>query len=266
MTVSGTEPFIAPGGQKGVQTTAKAIPSVEVPKKLLAGLPGSPRLWFFLSAVCLCAFAFFAVVGFVYHDAHDGPMGATDFDQAVAGFLQQARSPGLTGRVIEVSALGSAPVLAVLALLAYSVVLRARDRLGFVHLSVALVGGAVWARVLQHLFERARPEELLPFLVVTKGSFPSAHSFGAASAYATFAFFYARYATRLGTEIASYVVAGVLVTLVGVTRIYLGAHHATDVLAGTAAGTAWAFFVAAVFTFWYEPSPVRGIRAQPIPH
>lgn len=239
---------------------------VEVPRKLFAGLPGSPRLWLFLSTVCLCAFAFFATVGFVYHDAHDGPMGATDFDQVVAGFLQQYRSPGLTGRMFEVSALGSAPVLAVMALLAYSVVLRARDRLGFVHLTVALVGGAVWARVLQHLFERARPEDLLPFLVVTKGSFPSAHCFGAASAYATFAFFYARYAAHLRTEIASYFVAGIIVALIGVTRIYLGAHHATDVLAGTAAGTAWAFFVAAIFTFWYEPSPARRITVEPIPH
>ena len=238
---------------------------MEVPRKLLAGLPGSPRLWLFLSAVCLCAFAFFATVGFVYHDAHDGPMGATDFDQVVAGFLHQYRSPGLTGRMFEASALGSAPVLAVMALLAYSVVLRARDRLGFVHLTVALVGGAVWARVLQHMFERARPDELLPWLVVTKGSFPSAHCFGAASAYATFAFFYARYAARLSAEIAAYVFAGVLVTIVGVTRIYLGAHHATDVLAGTAAGTAWAFFVAAIFTLWYEPSPARTMRIETVP-
>ncbi len=222
-----------------------------LPRKSFAGLPGSPRLWVMLGAACLCVVAFFVVENFVFAGAGDGQVGATALDQRLARFFEQHRTPALTGRVMEVSALGSAPVLLVLALLAYSVVVQARDWRGVLHLSTALVGAGVLSRLLQGMFERSRPDELLPFIVVTKGSFPSAHLFGATACYATFAFFYARYAPRRGSEIACYVVASILVVLIGVTRVYLGAHHTTDVVAGIAAGAAWAFLVAAAFSLRY---------------
>jgi membrane-associated phospholipid phosphatase len=230
---------------------------VAVHRKLFAGLPGSPRLWVMLCVVFICAFGFFATAHYVFDDAVGGKVGASEFDQTIADFFQQHRSPGLTGRVMEMSALGSAPILVVFALLVYSQILRARDRLGFFHMTIALLGSAVFSRLLQGMFERARPQELLPLIVVTPGSFPSAHTFGAAASYATFAFFYARYAGSLREEVVAYVVASALVLLIGVTRIYLGAHHATDVMAGIAAGAAWAFLVAAVFTLWYRPSEAR---------
>lgn len=221
--------------------------------KLFAGLPGSPRLWVMLCVAFMGAFIFLAVAAYVFDEVRQGAAGPAGFDRPVMDYLTQFRSPQLTGRVIEVSALGSAPVLAVFALLAYAAIVRARDRLGFLHLTVVLAGAATLSRLLQHLFERERPEDLLPFIVVTKGSFPSAHLFGAAASYWTFAFFYARYAPRLRAEVACYVVATVLIFLIGATRIYLGAHHATDVLAGIAGGGAWAFLVAAIFSLRYRP-------------
>jgi undecaprenyl-diphosphatase len=57
--------------------------------------------------------------------------------------------------------------------------------------------------------------------------------------------------------VACYVLASVMVLLIGATRIYLGAHHATDVMAGIAAGAAWAFLVAAAFSPWYRPAGPR---------
>ena len=225
--------------------------------KLLAGLPASPRLWVMLCTAAVGAFAFVFVAYFVFGDAREGVVGATPFDRSIAHFLHQHRTPALTGRVMEVSALGSAPVLSVFALLAYAMVLRARDRLGLLHLTIVLLGAGAWSRLLQHLFERSRPDELLPFVVVTKGSFPSAHLFGAAACYWTFAFFYSRYTPRLGWEVACYAVASLLIALIGLTRIYLGAHHATDVMAGIAAGAAWAFLVAAAFSPWYRPAGAR---------
>jgi undecaprenyl-diphosphatase len=206
----------------------------------------------FLSVAASCALGFAAVTAFVFDAARGGAAGPIAFDEPFARFLQQFRTPALTGRVIEVSALGSAPVLLVLALLAYSVMLKARDRVGLLHLSVTLLGAGVISRLLQHLFDRARPDNLVEIIVVTKGSFPSAHLFGAAACYATFAFFFARYARGLATELTAYAVAIFIVLMIGLTRIYLGAHHPTDVLAGIAAGWAWAFLVAAVFSSRYR--------------
>lgn len=218
---------------------------------------GSPRRRVFLGAAIICTLAFIIVAALLFDDAGRVQAGAAAFDRKIAAFFLEMRSPEPTGRVIEVSAMGSAPVLILLALLVYSVILRARDRLGFVHLSVMLAGSGFLSRWLQGLFERARPEDLLPFIVVTKGSFPSAHVFGATACYITFAFFYARYARGRATEIASYAAATALILMIGATRVYLGAHHATDVLAGMAGGAAWAFLVAAAFSTGQRPAPAR---------
>lgn len=226
-----------------------------IPSKLIAGIPGSPRLWLMLCVACVSAYGFFEVADYVFDDSRDGEADPETFDRAIAQFFQQFRSAALTRRAIELSALGSAPVLAVFAWLAYSAVLGARDRLGFVHLSTALLGAALWPWLLQGLFERERPDLALRLVETPTASFPSGHSFGAAACYATFAFFFARYVPRLSTEVYCYVLASCVVLAVGVTRIYLGAHHATDVMAGISAGGAWAFFLAAVFSFWYGKAP-----------
>lgn len=219
--------------------------------------PGWHRAWPMFCAAFVFAVGFVAITTFVFTGSGAVAPEADDFDRTIEQLLQQFRSPALTGRVVEISALGSAPVLSLLALLAYSVILRARDRLGFVHLSVALLGAAVWSRLLQHLFDRARPDTLLPFLVVTEGSYPSAHLLGASACYLTFAFFYARYTLRSGSAMGCYLVAFVVILLIGATRIYLGAHHATDVMAGICAGAAWGLVVATIVSLWYGEPPVR---------
>ena len=206
-----------------------------------------------LSVAGICALGFAVVTELVFDGVHNGAAGPVAFDQPFAHALQRLRTPALTGRVIEISALGSAPVLLVAALFAYTVILRAKDALGFFHLTTTLLGAGIFSRLLQHLFDRTRPDDLIPIIVVTKGSYPSAHLFGAAACYATFAFFYARYARGLAAGVASYLAATAIVLLIGVTRVYLGAHHATDVMAGIAAGASWAFLVAAVFSLWYRP-------------
>lgn len=220
----------------------------------------SPRVWVLLCLSGVCLAVFFATIAYVFEGANVVAPAAAEFDHSISVALAQLREPALTGRVIEVSALGSAPVLAVLALVAYSVILMARDWLGFAHITTTVLVGSVLSRVLQHVWDRARPETLLPYIVVTKGSFPSAHLFGAAACYFTFAFFYARYAGGRAKELAIHLVAGLLVVLIGSTRVYLGAHHTTDVIAGIAGGWAWALLVAALFTPWYRAPAIHAGR------
>ena len=221
------------------------------PRKLIAGLPGTPRLWVMLSAACLLGYGFFELADYVFEGDHKVESDPT-FDVAIGQFFQQFRSPMLTQVAIDLTALGSGSVLTVFALLAYSAVLAAKDRWGFVHLSIALFGSVLWPELLKGLFERERPPGVLHLVPAVAFSFPSGHSFGAATCYATFAFFFARFVPRLRIEIFCYVLAAMIVLVVGLTRIYLGVHHATDVLAGVSAGGAWAFFLAALFSLWYR--------------
>jgi undecaprenyl-diphosphatase len=208
-----------------------------------------------LAAAGLCLALFFATVAWVFEDANVAPATA-EFDRSLSLALAQFRdSGGPTGRVTEISALGSAPVLGIFALLVYSLILRSKDWLGFAHLTTTLLGASLLSRLLQHVWDRPRPETLLSYITVTKGSFPSAHMFGAAACYFTFAFFYARYAGGRGTAISVHVLATLLVLLIGTTRVYLGAHHTTDVIAGIAGGWAFGLAVAALFSLLY-PDPL----------
>lgn len=223
-----------------------------LPKKLTVGLPGSPRLWVMLAIASALVFGFLEVVDDVFDDPREGEVDAGAFDKSFGQFIQGFRSDTLTQVAINLTALGSASVLAVFALLAYGVVVGGRDRIGFVHLTLALVGAFVFPEVLKDHFARERPDALLHLVPVRSLSFPSGHSFGAAACYATFAFFFARFVPRWSTEVFCYVLAGLIVLTIGLTRVYLGVHYPTDVLAGFALGGAWAFFLAAVFSHWYR--------------
>jgi undecaprenyl-diphosphatase len=221
-----------------------------IPKKLIAGLPGSPRLWVMLGAACFMTLGFIDVAGDVFDEAVEGD--ALGFDKTFGQFVQSFRSPLLTEIAVNLTALGSASVLAVYALLAYAAVFGARDRVGFMHLTLAFVGAFLLPELLKDYFERERPDALLHLVPVRTLSFPSGHAFGAAACYATFAFFFARFVPRWSAELFCYVLAGLIVLVIGMTRVYLGVHYPTDVLAGMAAGGAWAFFLAAVFSRWYR--------------
>ncbi len=204
-----------------------------------------------LFVACALAFAFFEVVDDVFEDPLEGETDSREFDDSITQFFAQFRSEAVTQVAVDLTALGSVSVLAVFAVLAYAAILARRDWVGLVHMSVALNGALVWPSVLKDVFARERPDELMHLVTVGDLSFPSGHSFGAAACYATFAFFCARYLERRRDEVLCYALAVGIVVTVGITRIYLGVHYPTDVLAGASAGGAWAFFVAAAFSLRY---------------
>ena len=205
---------------------------------------------------------FLATIAFVFEGSNDVTDVAAEFDRSISLWLAELRDRGgPTGRMTEISAVGSPAVVLIFAIVMSLELIKARDWLAFAHLTTLLVTASVLARLLQFLWERARPETLLPYLTVTQHSFPSAHMFGAAACWFTFAFLYARYSRGRATEIAAHVLAALLVSLIGLSRVYLGAHHTTDVIAGVAGGWAYGLLVAAVFSLWYPdsaaPRPAR---------
>ena len=95
----------------------------------------SPRVWMMLGAAGLCIAIFFATVAWVFEGPNVVSADAADFDRSLSLALAHFRESGPTGRVVEISALGSAPVLGIFALLVYSLIIRSRDWIGFAHLS-----------------------------------------------------------------------------------------------------------------------------------
>jgi undecaprenyl-diphosphatase len=107
-------------------------------------------------------------------------------------------------------------------------------------LIASALSGYIVSTVLKMMFQRARPD-LVPHLdVVASSSFPSGHSMNAAVVYLTLGTLLATAARRQRLKVYVIGVALFITVMVGLSRIYLGVHYPTDVLAGWMAGLVWA--------------------------
>jgi undecaprenyl-diphosphatase len=140
----------------------------------------------------------------------------------------------------DLTALGSPSVIA---LLSVGVVgfLALRRKWGALCLVAASIsGGALLNNVLKHSFDRTRPDASLRLAEVDSFSFPSGHTMLAAITYFTLGALLARTTGDRRVKCYFLAIAALLVFIVGVTRIFLGVHFPTDVLAGWCSGIAWA--------------------------
>jgi len=169
-----------------------------------------------------------------------------------------AHSPGwLEGPMRLVTALGYYQV--VLPLLAAGVLAFYLKgwRLSATLLVVSTAGGSLLTAVLKAVFGRARPDLFDTGYAASFYSFPSGHATVAVGFYGALTLILAY---RL-SGLARWAVAacGVsLVLLIGFSRLYLGVHYPTDVLAGFLAAPLWVIFVGVVYVVWLS---IRGLRA-----
>ena len=143
-----------------------------------------------------------------------------------------------TGR--DFTALGGVGVLSLVTLAVVGFLLLDGKRRAAALVAVAVGGGLVLATLLKHGFDRPRPELVPHGAYVYTSSFPSGHSMLSAVAYLTLGALLARLQPRRELKIFLIGVAMLLSFLVGVSRVYLGVHWPTDVLAGWTAGGIWA--------------------------
>lgn len=140
----------------------------------------------------------------------------------------------------DLTALGSLAVLIVI-VLAVSGYLLLQRRHGLCLLVLAAsLGGALVSTLLKTLFARERPDVVPHLMSVMTSSFPSGHSMLSATIYLTLGALLARSDPRPRAKIYFLSVSLALTFLVGLSRLYLGVHYPTDVLAGWIAGASWA--------------------------
>jgi len=138
--------------------------------------------------------------------------------------------------MVAVTMLGDAWVYVPLGLVVLAWLLWQRDQPAAVHWLAALGFGAVLTRVLKTALHTPRPTEL--YTGVSGFSFPSAHATMAAVTYGFLAVLIARELPLTGRRLV-YVGAGLVIMLIGASRIYLGAHWLSDVAGGLTLGLAW---------------------------
>ena len=146
----------------------------------------------------------------------------------------------LTESVVELTGLGGYTLifLLVAAVIGFLIIAGKRGAAMFVFLSVA--SGWLVSHGLKTFYDRARPD-LVPRLdIVHTASFPSGHATMTTLVYLTLAVVIARLSESTAVRAYVFVVAILISMLVGFSRVYLGVHWPSDVLAGWALGAAWA--------------------------
>ncbi|MFH0981067.1 MAG: phosphatase PAP2 family protein [Planctomycetota bacterium] len=140
----------------------------------------------------------------------------------------------------DFTALGGMGVLTFLTLAVAGFLLLQRKRRATVLVLVAVGGGMVLSVLLKHSFERPRPDLVPHASYVFTTSFPSGHSMMSAITYLTLGALLARVQPRPAVKAYVLLLAVLLTVGVGISRVYVGVHWPTDVLAGWTAGATWA--------------------------
>lgn len=142
--------------------------------------------------------------------------------------------------VMDITALGGFAVLALLTLFAIGFLGVQRKWLDAAMLLIATIGGTLISEGLKVGFARPRPDLVAHVVETTSMSFPSGHAMLSAVTYLTLGALLAR--TQKDIHLRGYIIGAaiVLTLLIGLSRVYLGVHWPTDVLAGWCLGAAWA--------------------------
>lgn len=196
-----------------------------------------------LVALAVLAFA----IGFVFVADNVTQGDTRDFDEQVVRALRRADDPArpigpawLRAGALDITALGSPTVLGlvVLAVTGYLLIHGLYRTGAFVF--VASCGGWVLNWLLKQAFDRPRPDVVPHLREVMSSSFPSGHALTSAAVFLTLGTLLMRLAKGRIAKFYCIALAMLATLLVGSTRVYLGVHYPTDVLAGWLIGLSWA--------------------------
>ena len=192
-------------------------------------------------AALLLAVAFFVLAAKVLEG------DTQSFDARVLRSLRRADDPSipigpawLRSGALDITALGSPTVLGLVTLTICGFLLLQRMARTAAFVFVATTGGWALNSVLKDLFQRPRPEVVPHLREVMSLSFPSGHAMTSAAVYLTLGALSMRLVDRRIAKFYCMAVAMGVSVLVGVSRVFLGVHYPTDVLAGWIAGMIWA--------------------------
>lgn len=145
-----------------------------------------------------------------------------------------------SGLMTDITALGGATVIFMITSTVFFYLLIQKKYEFMWLILIATIGGALLSFGLKELFARERPPLVFHLLTVKSMSFPSGHAMMSSVVYLTQGALLAKVQSNKNLKGYILLVAVMLVFLIGISRIYLGVHYPTDVLAGWSVGLAWA--------------------------
>jgi membrane-associated phospholipid phosphatase len=163
----------------------------------------------------------------------------THSDQRLAEWLHGRASDSLTDLFHAITFLGNFVTLLAVTLVAVAILWRRRERTDALFVALAFVGAQVLSNGMKLGFRRERPFFPDPLATESTFSFPSGHALVSIAVYGAIALVLARQLPSPGQQALLVAGTAVLVLAIGFSRLYLGVHFLSDVLAGFAAGIAW---------------------------
>jgi undecaprenyl-diphosphatase len=227
--------------------------------RFIARIRASPGLTVLVAVVAGAVYLFMALVDQVL----DGEPRV--FDERILLALRAPGDPGdpigpwwVETMFVDITALGGNTVVILIALAVLGYLVFDGKRAAALLVFVSVAGGVALSSVLKLGFDRPRPDLVSHLVDVHTLSFPSGHAMVSAVTYLTLGALLAQVqdAKRLKAYIIA--VAVTLTLLIGISRVYLGVHWPTDVIAGWCAGTAWALGCWVIATWLQGAGRIEG--------
>ena len=195
--------------------------------------------------ICFCLFLA-ATVGFAQlaDEVHEGATLA--FDTHILETINTTASPAWDAFYVGVTQLGSVFGIIALTLIGLAVLITKRKYKDATILAASIAGAAAINLVLKALIARARPDLWERLITETSYSFPSGHAM--LSSMLAFAVIAIAWRTRY--RVIATIAALLFMVLVSFSRLYLGVHYPTDIVAGWLVSVSWLLVVLAVINGW----------------
>ena len=206
----------------------------------------SARLWPLLIGLLL-AVAFTSFFGWYASEVAEGEAAA--FDATVRDAVHSIASPTLTVVMRAASFTGKVMFLTTLGVIFTAVLVYLRQWRSLAIFLITMAGEILLETTLKATYHRARPDPFFDLPVPSSYSFPSGHAMGSLCFYGIVAWIAVRRIEHRPVRIEVWLVTSILVLAIGFSRIYLGVHYPSDVLAGYLAGLVW--IASVIFTGWY---------------
>lgn len=183
------------------------------------------------------------------------------FDQRVRLAVHGLASPTLTRLMLALTFLGSVAFVSAMALGTAFLLWRFGRVRRAILLTVGFAGASLLMYLLKIYFRRPRPEPYFDVTLPSSYSFPSGHALVSFCLYGMLAAFATRHLGSHFWRTAIWSVTVLLVLGIGLSRIYLGVHYPSDVVAGYLAATVWTVAIALAYRNW-DQMAIRGRLAR----
>lgn len=164
-----------------------------------------------------------------------------ELDNMIGHEFYEERSAGLTSLFIFFTRLADGWFIAIVVIvISLFFILKYKNyRLALWYAATVGLGAGLVNQLVKFLFQRPRPTNINHLIEQGGYSFPSGHAMGSMILYGALAFLIIRLAKHKVTKWLVFIAAGILITLVGASRVYLGVHYPSDIIGGYSLGAAW---------------------------